>query len=123
MSKRIAVVGLGDIAQKAYLPVLAAHRDIDLVGIMGRHADKVQSIGEQYRISGRFTDLDRLLDERPELVLLEAVRDQVAVGGRELIQQAYLGAVDHCIRVGGWDGVAGDSDHGDFTAESFDQHR
>ncbi|MFC5651334.1 Gfo/Idh/MocA family protein [Paenibacillus solisilvae] len=75
MSKRIAVVGLGDIAQKAYLPVLAAHRDIDLVGIMGRHADKVQSIGEQYRISGRFTDLDRLLDEQPELVFIHTATE------------------------------------------------
>ena len=70
MSKRIAVVGLGDIAQKAYLPVLAAHRDIELIGIMGRSTDKVQSIGEQYRINGLFTRLDSLLDEQSELMFL-----------------------------------------------------
>ncbi|MFI0452707.1 Gfo/Idh/MocA family protein [Actinomadura sp. 6N118] len=57
---RVAMVGLGDIAQKAYLPVLGALPDIDL-RLHTRNADKLRRIAEAHRIPSWTTDLDELL--------------------------------------------------------------
>jgi len=52
---RIAAVGLGDIACKAYLPVLAARADIDL-HLVTRDASTLQALGDAYRIANRHAD-------------------------------------------------------------------
>jgi virulence factor len=58
---RIGMVGLGDIAQKAYLPVLTARDDVELA-LMTRDADRLDRVGRQYGVPRRTTDLDDLLD-------------------------------------------------------------
>ena len=59
----VAVIGLGDIAQKAYLPVLTALPGLDL-WLMTRDRGKVDRLGDAYRIAPdrRFTDLDELIE-------------------------------------------------------------
>ncbi|WP_371483448.1 Gfo/Idh/MocA family protein [Kitasatospora sp. NBC_00315] len=58
----VAVIGLGDIAQKAYLPVLTALPGLDL-RLMTRDRGKLDRLGDGYRIDPehRFTDLDELI--------------------------------------------------------------
>ena len=56
----VGVIGLGDIAQKAYLPVLAALPGLDL-RLMTRDRAKLDRIGDAYRIAPRFTDLGELI--------------------------------------------------------------
>ena len=34
--RKIAIIGLGDIAQKAYLPILATDPDLELILLIGR---------------------------------------------------------------------------------------
>lgn len=55
------MVGLGDIAQKAYLPVLTARDDVELA-LMTRNPDRLDRLGRQYGVARRTTDLDDLLD-------------------------------------------------------------
>ncbi|WP_437074957.1 Gfo/Idh/MocA family protein [Streptomyces sp. enrichment culture] len=57
----VGVIGLGGIAQKAYLPVLGAMPELDL-RLMTRDADKLARIGQSYRAHRLFTDLDALID-------------------------------------------------------------
>ncbi|MEY9964329.1 virulence factor [Streptacidiphilus sp. MAP12-16] len=57
---RIGVIGLGDIAQKAYLPVLTAESGLDL-RLMTRDRAKLDRIGDQYRLTQRHTSLESLL--------------------------------------------------------------
>lgn len=57
----IGVVGLGDIAQKAYLPVLTARDDVELA-LMTRNRDRLDRLGRQYGVGRRTTDLDDLVD-------------------------------------------------------------
>lgn len=64
MTFRIGIIGLGDIAEKAYLPVLASHPQIEIAGILSRSEATVEKVGARYRISGRYTELDRLLAEQ-----------------------------------------------------------
>ncbi|EFM12320.1 oxidoreductase domain protein [Paenibacillus curdlanolyticus YK9] len=66
VKKRIGVIGLGDIASKAYLPVLGTHPEVELIGVMSRTKSKVDAIADQYRVEGRFTALEALLDLKPD---------------------------------------------------------
>ncbi len=52
----VGVIGLGDIAQKAYLPVLTALPGLDL-RLMTRDKAKLDRLGDQYRIAHRYTGL------------------------------------------------------------------
>jgi virulence factor len=57
---RIGVVGLGDIARKAYLPVLATDSSLEL-HLCTRNPAALAEIGDAYRIEHRYPDVDRLL--------------------------------------------------------------
>ncbi|MFI9274982.1 Gfo/Idh/MocA family protein [Kitasatospora sp. NPDC052896] len=71
----VAVIGLGDIAQKAYLPVLAALPGLDL-HLMTRDRAKLDRIGDTYRIAPRFTDLDALIASGVRAAFVHAATDQ-----------------------------------------------
>lgn len=70
MKTRIGIIGLGDIAQKAYLPELGQREGIEIAGIMSRTPSTVEKIGQQYRISGRYTDLNELLRQNLDAVFV-----------------------------------------------------
>ena len=59
---RVGVVGLGDIAQKADLPVLTARDDLELT-LMTRDPDRLDRVSRQYGVARRTTTLDDLLDD------------------------------------------------------------
>ena len=58
----VAVIGLGGIAEKAYLPALGNRADLDL-RLMTRDRRKLDAFGDAYRVPGnrRFTDLEALI--------------------------------------------------------------
>lgn len=70
MKRKIGIVGLGDIAQKAYLPVLGQSERVDIVGIMSRTKSTVEAVGERHRIENRFTELESLLNQKPDLMFV-----------------------------------------------------
>ncbi len=72
MKRRVAIVGLGNIASKVYLPLLCNHLRVDVVGLASRKPATVESYGEQYRIPDRFTDLGKLLELKPEIVFVSS---------------------------------------------------
>ncbi len=73
----VGVVGLGDIAQKAYLPVLGALPGLDL-RLMTRDREKVERLGDAYRVGARarFTDLRELIDSGIRAAFVHAATDQ-----------------------------------------------
>ncbi|WHT17005.1 Gfo/Idh/MocA family oxidoreductase [Crossiella sp. CA-258035] len=62
MAGKVAVIGLGDIARKAYLPTITARAGLDL-HLMTRNPARLADVADQYRVPEprRFTDLDELL--------------------------------------------------------------
>lgn len=58
---RVGMIGLGDIAQKAYLPVLTARSDVEL-HLLTRDRAKLDRIGDAYRIPHRYSEIDALLE-------------------------------------------------------------
>ena len=59
---RIAVIGLGDIAQKAYLPVITTRTDIELI-FCTRNRGTLQRLAKTYRVTEAVSALDDLLDK------------------------------------------------------------
>ncbi len=68
---RIGIVGLGGIAQRAYLPVLASLEAVDLAVLMSRRSDAVERLRARYRVPAGVTDLAAFLrhDLQAALVL------------------------------------------------------
>ncbi|MCO1578824.1 Gfo/Idh/MocA family oxidoreductase [Crossiella sp. SN42] len=62
MAGKVAVIGLGDIARKAYLPTITARAGLDL-HLMTRNPARLAEVADQYRVpeQRRFTDLGELL--------------------------------------------------------------
>ncbi|MFO7256865.1 MAG: Gfo/Idh/MocA family oxidoreductase [Bacteroidota bacterium] len=57
---KIGVVGIGDICRKAYLPVLAAQRGIELF-LCTRNRQTLAEVSERYRIARATNSLDELV--------------------------------------------------------------
>ncbi|WP_066068986.1 Gfo/Idh/MocA family protein [Neobacillus soli] len=58
---KIGVIGLGDIAQKAYLPVYSGMKDSEF-HFYTRNQEKLRSIGGQHRFENLHADLESLLN-------------------------------------------------------------
>jgi len=61
----LAVVGLGDIARKAHLPVLAARSDVNVVGLVSRSGRGAAELTAQYRFPIQASTLDQVIDCHP----------------------------------------------------------
>ena len=73
----VGVIGLGDIAQKAYLPVLTGLPGLDL-RLMTRDRAKLDRLGDAYRIApaARFTDLGDMIGSGIRAAFVHAATDQ-----------------------------------------------
>ena len=71
---RIGVIGLGDIATKAYLPVLASRPGVDMA-LMTRDPERLRGIARQYGVTRATTDLDELLGLDLDAAFVHAATD------------------------------------------------
>ncbi|MGW2543376.1 Gfo/Idh/MocA family protein [Kitasatospora sp. NPDC001574] len=87
----VGVIGLGDIAQKAYLPVLTALPGLDL-RLMTRDRAKLDRIGDAHRIDPehRFTDLGALIGSGIRAAFVHAATDQHV----PIVEQLLTAGVD-----------------------------
>ena len=67
----IAIVGLGDIAQKAYLPIVTQHQDITPI-LCTRNQETLSELQSKYRIEQGFTDYQQLLASKPDAVMIHS---------------------------------------------------
>jgi virulence factor len=63
LKTRIGIVGLGRMAQRAYLPVLANLENVDLAVIMSRHPEAVEQLRARYHVPRGVTDLSDFLQQ------------------------------------------------------------
>jgi virulence factor len=59
---RIGLIGLGDIAQKAYLPVLSEKEGLELV-LCTRNLDTLNALAQKYRIPEKVQTVDELISK------------------------------------------------------------
>jgi virulence factor len=68
---KIGIIGLGDIAQKAYLPVITQLPDIDLV-FCTRNTTTLSALAQQYRIAETCQDYQQLMNFGVDAVMIHA---------------------------------------------------
>ena len=77
---RIALIGLGDIAQKAYLPMVTTHPQVAPL-LCTRNADTLAELSSAYRVAERYTALEEVITQRPDAAMVhsatEAHPDQI----------------------------------------------
>lgn len=84
MTMRVAIIGLGDIARKAYLPLLTAWEGIEVL-LCSRTPATVEQLQAQYRLPWGTTDLDELLSWEPQTAfVLTASPTHRDIAGRML---------------------------------------
>ncbi|WP_410514635.1 Gfo/Idh/MocA family oxidoreductase [Paenibacillus sp. BR2-3] len=59
--KRVAMVGIGDIARKVYLPLLSRHDRAEVAGVLSHSPATVEGAVNSYRFPKGTTNLDELL--------------------------------------------------------------
>lgn len=75
MPVTLAVIGLGDIARKAHLPVLATRADVTVVGLVSRSGQGAAELAAQYRFPVTAFTLDDVLQARPTAALVLSSSD------------------------------------------------
>jgi len=92
----VGVIGLGGIARKAYLPVLAARADLDL-RLCTRDPAALAELGDQYRVDVRCRSVDELLMTGVEAVFVHAATAAHAQIVRQCIDAGVATFVDKPI--------------------------
>ena len=82
---RIALVGLGSIARKAYLPLLTTHAGVMPV-LCTRDETTLQELAGQYRIRETYAGLDALIRSRPAAAMVHSATESHAPIVRRLLE-------------------------------------
>jgi virulence factor len=90
---RIALFGLGDIACKAYLPVVANHPDVTPI-LCTRDPQRLATLARQYRVQEAYSTLDDLIASRPDAVMIHSATETHATVARALLMQGIPVFVD-----------------------------
>lgn len=68
---RIAIIGLGDIAQKAYLPIATNHAKVQPI-LCTRNVINLNRLAIQYRINETYTDVDELIRNKIDAAMIHS---------------------------------------------------
>lgn len=71
---KIGIIGLGDIAKKAYLPVLSERADIELV-LCTRNAETLNTLSKKYRVQETVQTADELLTKNIDAAIVSTATE------------------------------------------------
>ena len=71
---RLAIIGLGAIAKKAYLPILTVKEDVELL-ISTRNKAVLEEISNKYNIDRAYTNIENLLEEDIDAAIISTHAD------------------------------------------------
>ncbi|MDL4773486.1 Gfo/Idh/MocA family protein [Actinomadura xylanilytica] len=90
---KVGVIGLGDIAQKAYMPVLSAQPGLEL-HLHTRTPATLDRVGDAYRLPHRHRTLDGLLEQGLDAAFVHAPTDRHPELTERLIEAGVPAYVD-----------------------------
>ncbi|SDE62671.1 virulence factor [Fontibacillus panacisegetis] len=93
---RIAIIGLGDIAQKAYLPVITAIEEIELV-FCTRNTDTLEHLSAKYRVPNTATDIQQVIDLGVDAAFIHTATESHVKIAEQLIRSGIHVYVDKPI--------------------------
>ena len=71
---KIGIIGLGDIAQKAYLPVLTEKENVELI-LCTRNMDTLNKLSKKYRITQCVQTIDELIEKNIEAAFISTATE------------------------------------------------
>ncbi len=71
---RIALVGLGDIAQKAWLPIVCQHPEIEPI-FCTRNKETLSQLAQRYRVKETYTDVKDAINAAPDAIMIHSSTD------------------------------------------------
>lgn len=93
---RIALIGLGDIAEKAYLPIIANHDAIEPI-LCTRNKETLNRLSSQYRISEVYQSLDDVLMAKPDAVMVHTSTESHYEIAKQVIEAGIACFIDKPI--------------------------
>lgn len=90
---RVAVIGLGDIAQKAYLPILSTLPNIELI-FCTRNGEQLKRLAQRYRVAEYVTDFHELAKCRVDVAFIHAATEAHEMMVSFLLEQGIAVYVD-----------------------------
>jgi len=93
---KIGVIGVGDICQKAYLPVLSIREGVDLL-LCTRNRDTLMKVSERYRISSYTHSIQELVDRGIDAAFVHTATSSHAAIVRLLLSNGIPVYVDKPI--------------------------
>lgn len=93
---RIGIVGLGDIAKKAYLPVLSEKEDIELV-LCTRNKTTLENLSTKYRINEYVQTVDELINKKVQAVFVSTATEAHFEVAKKLIENGINVYIDKPI--------------------------
>lgn len=60
---KIAVIGLGGVAQLVHLPILSKINSVDIVGVSELSKTRLKTVAEKFNIKERFTDFQEMIEK------------------------------------------------------------
>ena len=83
---KVGVIGIGNIAQKAYLPIMAEMRDTVEWHLCSRNKETLELVGMKYGFDRLYTDMDEWMDSG-----IEAAFVHVATAAHGKVIRSLLG--------------------------------
>ncbi|RAK06647.1 virulence factor [Halanaerobium saccharolyticum] len=93
---KIGIIGLGDIAQKAYLPLITQLEEVEPY-FCTRTESTLQQLGKKYRVDKLFTSLEELLKEDLDAAFVHAATEAHYSLVKKLLQNEIPTFVDKPI--------------------------
>lgn len=93
---KVGVIGIGDIAQKAYLPVLSTYEDMELV-LCTRNEEVLEKMARKYHIKERYTKVEDLVKSGIRAAFVHSSTDSHAFVCEQLIEAGIHVFVDKPI--------------------------
>lgn len=93
---RIGIIGLGDIAKKAYLPVLSEKEGIELV-LCTRNKDTLERFSKKYRINDKASTVEELIEKGIDAAFVSTATDGHYETAKKLLESGINTYIDKPI--------------------------
>lgn len=93
---KIGIVGLGNIAQKAYLPVITSISDIEIC-LCSRNQERLDAISSKYRIPNKYRNLDSLISSGIQACFVHTATESHYLIVKKLLERGIHVYVDKPI--------------------------
>ena len=94
---KVGVIGIGNIAQKAYLPIMAEMRDTVEWHLCSRNKETLELVGMKYGFDRLYTDMDEWMDSGIEAAFVHVATAAHATVIRSLLERGIAVYVDKPI--------------------------